>query len=157
MTERKEVGKKFGTFFVVNFTTTLIEFVVYSIVARILGNDFLWLATIIGGAIGAIISFILNKRITWKKANVKRAGTWLFFLWNGAKVVIIKPALTFLFATFGPLYEAVFSISGALNLPFDMDFIESTGVFCLVVLTTMVLSYLVYDRLVFCEKENRGE
>lgn len=157
MIRGKKTGKKFGTFFVVNIVTTLVDFVFYTVLARILGNDLLWLVAIISGLSGAVVSFIVNKKITWRSSKPKKFGVYLFFIWNGAKIAVVRPLLTIVYSYLTPIYVFAFSITKAIGLPFDMDFVESTGVFCFVTLSTMIMSYLIYDRLVFGNKKENQE
>lgn len=73
----------------------------------------------------------------------------MFFFWNGVCAVIISPLLTWLFSLMTPIYEFLFTLSKAIFLPFDYNFIESTFIFIFTTCVTMVLNYLFYDRLVF--------
>lgn len=150
---RKKKVKKIGTFFVVNFTTTLIDFAIYAIVARFVGNSLLVVATISGGTVAAVAAYFLNKKITWRGTQTNKRGLFAFFGWNAGKVFIAKPLLTILYGFLTAVYRFLFSVSIFLRFPFDYDFVESTGIFIFVTLTTMILSYLIYDRLVFKKPE----
>lgn len=159
--EKKKISKKlkkFSTFFVVNASTTIVDYLFYTLMARILGNsDFgLVIATVTGGTIGTIVAYILNNKITWKEADPGKTGVFKFFAWNATKIAAIKPVLTVLYKNLSGLYEFGFSITSAIHLPFDYAFVESTGIFVLVTLTTMMMSYLIYDRLIFKQKKEDG-
>lgn len=154
--KKKKIGKKFGVFFVVNFCTTLVDYGFYTLTARLIGdNNYLWVASMVGGTIGTIIAYILNDRITWKSADPGKMGVIKFFVWNGLKIAAIKPVLTVFYRLFGGLYEFGFSISSAIHLPFDYNFVESTAIYVLTTATTMILSFLVYDKLIFKGEEKK--
>lgn len=157
--KKKKLGKKIGSFFVAGVTATVVDYAVYTLVARIIGNnDFLVLASIISGTLGIVVSYIMNSRITWKEKDPGKSGVVKFFGWNIFKTVAIRPVLVAGFGFLTAVYEFAFSISSSIGLPFDYEFVESTGIFCFATASTMVLSYLVYDKLIFSrEKEKRGE
>ena len=61
------------------------------------------------------------------------------------------------FGMITPVYELAFGIAQAIGLPFDYDFVESTGVFGFTALASMVVTYFVYDKVVFTGKKKRAE
>lgn len=71
--------------------------------------------------------------------------------------IIISPFFTWLFQSITPLYKFAFDISSAINLPFDYNFVESTGVFVLTACVTMTLNYLFYDKLVFGNTKEKAK
>lgn len=73
----------------------------------------------------------------------------MFFVWNGLSALAITPFFTWLFGFTTPIYEFAHGITTALHIPFDYNFVESTGIFCLTTAVTMILNYLFYDKLVF--------
>ena len=153
--EKKQTGKKFGGFFVLGVFTTLVELAIYTLVARIIGdNDYLWIATLIGGVLGTIIAFILNSKIIWKNNEAGKREALIFFVYNIVKTLTLKEFLTWAFSFLTPVYEFAFSICQFLHLPFDYDFVESTGIFGFTALVCMMITYLVYDKIVFLEKKN---
>ena len=151
--------KKFGKFFGMGIITTLIEFVAYTILARVLSNDFLWLATLVGGIVGVIASFILNTKYVWKDKKAGKAEASKVLGYGMVKTFVIKEAFTWIFGLVTPIYTFAYQISSWLRLPFDYDFIESTGIFGFTALATMFITYYVYDRVVFtkAQKEDGGE
>ena len=40
-------------------------------------------------------------------------------------------------------------ITSAVHLPFDYDFVESTGIYVLMTIVTMTLNYIFYEKVVF--------
>jgi hypothetical protein len=40
-----------------------------------------------------------------------------------------------------------------MHLPFDYDFVHSTGAFVLTSIVTMILNFLFYDKIVFGKKK----
>jgi len=158
-TNKKNLIKKIRDFFIAGVSAALVDYLIYELVAILINNnDYLFIASIISGTIAVFVSFLLNNYVTWKNQDPGKAGIVKFFTWNLLKAVVLKPILTIAFGFLGNFYEFLFSISQSLGLPFDYNFIESTSIFCLVIASTMVLSYFVYDRLVFKDKkEKRGK
>ena len=78
----------------------------------------------------------------------------MFFIWNGITALIISPFFTWIFGHFTLLYQFAHGISSFLHLPFDYNFVESTGVFCLTTAVTMTLNFFFYDRIVFSKKKS---
>jgi len=147
--------KKFGSFFVLGVITTLIELVFYTIAARIINNnDILWVSALIGGIIGTFFAFILNSRLIWKSSKVAKREIIIFFVYNIGKTFTLKTFFTWVFGFLRPVYEFAFSISSSIGLPFDYEFIESTGVFAFTALVCMMITYFTYDRIVFKNKMN---
>lgn len=158
MTKKKTI-KKVGKFFGLGVATTLIELVFYTITARIIGNnDHLWIATLVGGVLGTIVSFFLNSKLIWKNSKSGKREAAVFFAYNIVKTFTLKEFLTWAFAFLTPVYQFAFSICEFLHLPFDYDFVESTGIFGFTALVCMFVTYLTYDKIVFKnKKEERGE
>ncbi len=131
------------------------NFGLYTIIARyaINNNDLLWLSTLISSTITAILAYILHSKITWKERYPGKSGVIKFIIWNLAEAIIINPALTWFFGLFTFLYEFVFNIFQSIGIGFDFAFIESTGVFGLTAVVTMIINFLFYDKLVFGKKE----
>ncbi|MBQ6570844.1 GtrA family protein [Candidatus Saccharibacteria bacterium] len=147
--------KKFAKFFGLGVGTTLIEYLIFTVAVRILGNDLIWLATLIGGVIGTVIAYFINSRLVWKEGGKVEAAK--FIIYNIAKTFTIKEFFVWVFGMITPVYELAFGISQALKLPFDYDFVESTGVFGFTALASMVVTYFVYDKVVFTGKKKEAE
>lgn len=143
--------KRIGKFAIIGIILALFNFLIYTLLARVImnTNKLLWFDSIIAYCLSAILAYILHSKITWKERNSTKSGILNFFLWNGAMAIIISPFFTWFFQQIIPLYQFAFNISSSINLPFDYNFIESTGVFVLTTCVTMVLNYLFYDKLVF--------
>ena len=138
-------------FVVIGIILTIFSFSIYTFFARIVikNNDFLWIANAIAYAFATILAYILHSKITWKERPVTKHGVLMFFVWNAITALCISPFFTWLFSFATPIYEFAYNISFALHLPFDYNFVESTGVFCFATLITMIFNYLFYDKLVF--------
>lgn len=148
--------KKFSKFFGIGVTTVLIDFVVYSIIARIMSNDFLWVAIMVGGIVETVAAYILNTKFVWKKRG--KSEVVKFFAYHILKTFTLKEFFTWVFGLITPVYQFAFGISQFLHLPFDYDFVESTGIFGFTAATTMIITYFVYDKLIFREgKTEEGE
>lgn len=143
--------KRVLTFFWVGFVLTIINFVIYTIIARFLikNNDLLWLAVLISSVISMIIAYLMHSNITWKECNPGKLGIVKFLIWNGAEAAIVNPILTWFFGLWTWVFEFAFSICRFLGLPFDFEFIESTGAFGLMTAVIMVLNFLFYDKFIF--------
>ncbi len=154
-TDRTSTSKRVGKFFVVGITLSLSNYLFYTFLALaiIKNSELLWLSSLISTSVATILAYILHSRITWKERQPTKTGVLNFFIWNALLAVVFSPSLTWFFGLFTPLYEFAFQISEALRLPFNFDFIESTGVFILVNIITMILNYFFYDKLVFQQNE----
>ena len=138
-------------FILVGAALALFNFLIYTFLARVIfnSNDLLWLASIIAYIIAAFLAYFLHSKITWRDRHPTKTGIVGFFFWNFLTALLISPFFTWLFTLLTPLYEFCFNISSSISLPFDYNFIESTAVFCLTTLVTMILNFFFYDRLVF--------
>lgn len=136
---------------VIGIILTIFNFIIYTFLARVIiqNNNYLWLATAIAYALATVLAYFLHSKITWQERPVTKHGVLMFFVWNIVTALFISPFFTWLFGFITPVYEFAFNISSALHLPFDYNFIESTGVFCFATLITMIFNYLFYDKLVF--------
>ncbi len=153
--KEKTGAKKFGSFFVLGVITTLIELIFYTISARIINNnDLLPVSALIGGIIGTVFAFFLNSRLIWKNSKVTKREISIFFIYNIGKTFTLKTFFTWVFGLIKPVYEFAFSISSGLGLPFDYDFVESTGVFAFTALVCMTITYFTYDKIVFKNKND---
>ena len=149
--------KKFSKFFGLGIITTLIEFAVYTALARILSNDFLWLATLIGGIVGVIASFLLNTKYVWKDKKAGKAEATKVLGYGMVKTFVIKEFFTWIYGLVTPVYVFAYQISSFLGLPFDYAFVESTGIFGFTALTTMFVTYFVYDKIVFTKTQKESD
>ncbi len=138
-------------YLIVGITLTIFNFVFYTILANLIFNDsnLLWLSTLISTLATTILAYLLHSKITWKERPLTKTAIYKFFIWNLATALIISPTLTWLFTFFSALYDFLFTVSSLLFFPFSHDFVESTSVFVLTTLVTMILNYIFYDRLVF--------
>ena len=154
----KTGAKKFGAFFILGVVTTLIELVFYTISARIINNnDYLWVSALIGGIIGTMFAFILNSRLIWKNSKTTTREITIFFVYSIGKTFTLKTFFTWVFGFLIPVYEFAFSISSSIGLPFDYEFVESTGVFAFTALVCMMVTYFTYDKIVFKNKQTENE
>ena len=140
-----------GKFAIIGAILALFNFLIYTFLARVVfqNNDLLWVDSIISYTLATILAYFLHSKITWKERHITKLGIVMFFIWNGITAFLISPSFTWLFSLMTPVYEFAFSIFNAIHIPFDYNFVESTGVFCFTTAVTMVLNYLFYDKLVF--------
>lgn len=146
-----KTSTRIGKFAIIGVILALFNFLIYTFLARVIinSNDLLWVDSIISYIFATFLAFFLHSKITWKERPVSKLGTIMFFVWNGLTALLINPFFTWLFYLMTPIYEFAFNISSAIHLPFDYDFIESTGIFCLTTCVTMILNFIFYDKLVF--------
>ncbi len=150
--KRKKVNSaRVGKFAIVGVILALFNFAIYTFLARVIfnSNELLWLDSIISYILATILAYFMHSKITWKERPVTKHGIVMFFIWNGITAIAISPLFTWVFGFITPLYELAFNISSNIHLPFDYNFIESTGIFCLTTAATMILNYIFYDKLVF--------
>lgn len=155
MKKQKRAFKYVG----VGLFLTLLNFCIYNLLAKFIinNNDLLWLATLISSTICVIVAYFMHKGITWKERDPGKIGIIKFFVWNGLEALLLNPFLTWFFCLFKWLYEFSFNICQAIGLPFDYDFVESTGAFVLMTIVTMILNYIFYDKFIFGEKAKDDE
>jgi putative flippase GtrA len=146
-------------YFIIGVLITLFNFGLYTLIARFIinNNDLLWLATLISSTISTIVAYILHSRITWKERNPGKLGIYKFFIWNFLFAFTIGPFCTWVFGLITPLYEFAYNISSAIHLPFDFEFVQSTGVFVLTAIVTMILNFIFYDKFIFGKKKAAKE
>ena len=150
-TKSTKTTVRVGKFAIIGAILAVFNFIIYTFLARVIfnTNELLWLDSIISYALATILAYILHSKITWKERHITKRGIFMFFLWNGITALAISPFFTWLFGFIKPVYHFAHSISSAINLPFDYEFIESTGIFGFTTCVTMILNYLFYDKLVF--------
>lgn len=143
--------KRISKFAIIGVILALFNFAIYTFLARVVmsSNDLLWLDSMISYLLATILAYFLHSRVTWRERKVTKHGIAMFFLWNGITALLISPLFTWLFGILTPLYQLAHGIFTNIHIPFDYDFVESTGIFVLTTCVTMVLNYLFYDKLVF--------
>ena len=147
--------KKVFKFIGVGLAITVIEYIIYTILMMVVfsGNaEMAPLATGISGAIAMIVAFIMHSKITWRERDPGKLGIVKFFAWNILLVSLIRPALAALFELPVGLYQFAYMITSAIHLPFDYDFVQSTGIYVLMTAVTMVLNFICYEKFVFGAK-----
>ena len=159
MNSKKQTAKRAGKYVIIGIILTIFNFLVYTFLARVIinNNDLLWLDSIISYLVATVLAYILHSKITWKERNPGKTGILKFFAWNLITALAISPLLTWFFGLITPLYEFIYNIFTTTHLPFDYDFVESTGIFGLTTIITMTLNYLFYDKLVCGKKEDKND
>ena len=142
-------------FILIGIVITIFNFIIFSILARVINNnDLLWIDSAISYIAATFLAYLLHSKITWKKRTPGKIGIIKFFIWNLLTALLISPFFTWLFGFFSPIYQLAHQVSTSLHIPFDYDFIESTGIFCFVTAITMLLNFFFYDKLVFGKSKN---
>ena len=140
-----------GRYLIIGIILTVFSYILYTILSNVIikDNNLIWLSTLIGTTITALLAYILHSKITWKERTVTKTAKYKFFIWNLALAFIISPSLTQIFSFATPLYKFAFSITEFLHLPFSYDFVLTTGAFVLATTITTVLNFFFYDKFVF--------
>ena len=153
-TEKTKKPHHASRYLIIGIIVTLFNFVLYTILARVINNnELLWLSTLIATFVTIFVAFFLHSKITWKERNPGKLGIYKFFIWNLLSAFAIGPFCTWIFSMLTPLYDFAYNISSAMHLPFDYNFVQSTGAFVLTSAVAMVLNFLFYDKLVFSKKK----
>ena len=154
-TNDAKTSKHATRYILVGITITVFNFTLYTVLARLIikDNNYLWLATLISTTISTFLAFALHSKITWKERDPGKTGIYKFFAWNLTMAILIGPFLTWIFSSIGPIYDFIYGITSAIHLPFDHNFVQSTGTFVFASIITMILNFLFYDRLVFGKKK----
>lgn len=151
----KNTKKHVTKYTIVGISIALFNFCTYTLIARVFinNNDFLFVSSIISTSLSVILAYILHSKITWKERKPTKKGIAGFFIWNAFCALVVGPVMTWFFGLFKWLYEFGYNLCNAIHIPLDYNFIESTGIFVLVSIVSMILNYLFYDKFVFNEKD----
>ena len=160
MAKKKGVSEKTkqkGKYFVFGLLNTAINYGIYEALALLVftGENQLWIATLISGAISIFVGYFLHSRFTWKDREVGKKQLGRFFVWNVAMNVAIRPLLTMFFGLFGFLYKFTFDICQSVGIGFSYEFIETTGNYVLMTAVVMIINFLVYDKFIFGTKREK--
>lgn len=153
--------KQKGKYLVFGVLNTVINYAMYEALALLIftGENQLWIATLISGAVSIFVGYLLHSRFTWKDREVGKKQLGKFFVWNVALNVAVRPALTAFFGLviFDFLYRLAFDICQGIGFGFSYEFVTTTGNYVLMTAVTMVINFLVYDRFVFgTKREEQG-
>lgn len=160
MTEEKDVktSRHASRYLVIGIIITLFNFGLYTITARIINNnELLWLSSLIASVVSTLLAFVLHSRITWKERDPGKLGIYKFIIWNLIMSIAVGPFFTWLFSLITPIYEFTYTITSAIHLPFDFNFVQSTGVFVLTSIITMTINFIFYDKFIFGKKKETKE
>ena len=152
-----EKTKQKGKYFVFGLLNTGINYGIYEALALLVftGENQLWIATLISGAISILVGYFLHSRSTWRDREVGKKQLGKFFIWNVVMNVAIRPLLTMFFGLFGFLYKFAFDICQSIGIGFSYEFVETTGNYVLMTAVVMVINFLVYDKFVFGTKREK--
>lgn len=144
-------------YLVVGILVTVFNYGLYAIIANLIirNDNYLWAATLISTFITTFVAYFSHSNITWKEREVTKTAIYKFFIWNLTFAFAVGPWLTQLFSLITPLYEFAYSITSAIHLPFDYQFVLTTGAFVLTSVIVMIINFLFYDKFVFGKKEHK--
>ena len=155
MTEKRQSKKKTaGKYLIFGVLNTVIKYGVYEALALLFfSGESLWVATLISGVVALFVGYYLHSRFTWKDRKVGKKQLGRFFVWNVLLNLAIGPLLTKFFGLFTFLYQFAYNLVQGIGINFEYDFVESTGVFVLMMAVEMIINFLVYDKFVFGESK----
>ncbi len=136
----------------VGLTAAIVDYVVYELCLIFLfGNDvnLVPVAQVISLLFSTLTAFLLHKNITWRDRDPGKYGIIKFFIWNLVIMLSLRAFLSWLFGLLTGLYEFVFFIFGSINIPFSIEFIQSTGIFAMMNIVTMVINFFFYNNFIF--------
>jgi len=143
-------SKRPAVFLAVGVLNTLLDFVFYTFLTTIVFDaKSIVYAGIISGTFALVCALLTHGLVTWRGRDLDRGTVLRFFVFTGFGMWVIRPILLSLFILIRPLYEFAHSVSGTIGLPFDYEFIASTGAFGFMVIIVLLYNYAVYDRYVF--------
>ena len=130
---------------------TLVNYVMYLILAPVFGNSD-WRTVSIAGFVAVVTALILHSRLTWRGRKNGRAAAIKFIVYNIFLIAALQPALIWFFDQnfWNWLYDFAFWLTSWVG--WDEAFVRRTGLFGLTSCITMIVNFLVYDRLVFRKK-----
>ncbi len=135
----------------VGILNTLLDFGFYTLLTlTVLRSDSqIGLAGIASGTFALVCAFLTHSLITWRGSHIGPKTLAKFFVFTGFGMWVIRPLLLALFIQLNGLYQWVYGISQALDLPFSYDFVANTGAFGFMVIILLAYNFLTYDRFVF--------
>lgn len=146
-------------FIAVGVFNTILDFSFYTLLTQTIfkDQDQLALAGFVSGTLALVSAFLTHNFITWKERPASHTTVIKFFAFTGFGMWVLRPLLLGMFIHLKSVYDIVYQLSEALNLPFGYDFIAKTGAFGFMVIVVLVYNYSVYDRFVFPNKLKHGD
>lgn len=142
-------SKKVSAFIVIGFVNTGVDFLAYMLSAKLFFNENLILASILGGTIATVMSFVLNSKVTWRDRIVNKQTLLTFFGWNVFLVLGLRPALIWIFSRFKWLYSWIYKLVAWIQIPLTEDFVFKTTLYGIITVFVMTLTFLFYEKIVF--------
>lgn len=150
----EKTGVKAWRFFWVGTALTLFDYAIYeALELTLFQGENAGMASVISGTVATVAAFFAHSRITWKARKVGKPEIIKFFAWNALTMWVIRPLLTRGAEFLEPLYQFTYGISGFLRLPFNLEFVRTTGIFVICTAVIMILNFLFYEKLVFGKKK----
>lgn len=164
---KKTVIKEAGRFGIVGIINTLIDFVLAAVIASALGGTTVYfnlfgftftgviIASIIGGCVAMINSYVLNMRFTFKAHARGLRQAILFFGITGFGLIVLRPIVIHVFTDWWTFpVDLGFLITQALNLPFSRDLVfELIGV-AAGILFIWPYNFILYKKVVFKKEQS---
>lgn len=156
----KDVKNKVFKFIGVGLAAATVDYGVYELCLLVLfgnNNDFIVASQLISLVVATFVAFILHSNITWKGRDPGKYGIIKFFIWNFVVLLLMRSFLSWFFALLTGLYEFGYMITSGINLPFSYEFVQSTAIFVLMNIVTMIVNYFFYDNFIFGKTKEKPE
>ena len=150
----KVAEHKVVRYFVSGVAATLVDYGIYEILVLLIfkSTGTVGIAAAVAGIAGVLVAYWLHKNITWRDRDPGKYGPLKFVIWNILIMVGFRPILATGLTTLTGLYEWAFGVCQWLNLPFNYEFVMSTGLYVLMTVVTAIINFIFYERVVFGEK-----
>lgn len=153
MAAKKVKNKRPYLFLGVGIFNTIIDFAFYTfLMLTFFKNGNIILVGIISGTFALGCAFATHSLVTWRGSKINHITLLKFVLFTGFGMWVLRPFLLHFFAGLSSIYSWAYDISAQSGLPFNHDFIASTGAFGFMAVIILIYNYLTYDRFVFSKK-----
>ncbi|MCL1876635.1 GtrA family protein [Candidatus Saccharibacteria bacterium] len=135
---------------------TLVNYVMYLILAPIFVEN-AWFAVAGSGFVAVITGLVLHSHLTWRNRDNTKSTAVKFLIYNLILITTLQPMLEWFFkqSFWNWLYDFAFWLTAWVG--WSADFVRRTGVFGLMACVTMIVNFLVYDRIVFVKLTTKPE
>lgn len=151
MKQQKAVKKRPLTFVWVGLILALANFLIYLALINTFFKEEHQLpaATAAAYVLSAVVAYVMHKSITWKDRPPSTSTIAKFAVANLVVGFAITPVLTHAFLLMTGVYELAFAVSSFFQLPFSLEFITEVGVWGFTNAISMIINYIVYNKIVF--------
>ncbi len=146
--------QQIGRFGLVGVLNTVIDLVIYNILAGFFGVGVV-LAGIISGTVAMINSFIFNQRFTFRAQHTSNRRIVYFFVLTIFGLYVIRPIIThFLTVTWLAPANLAYKITHGIHLPLSEAFVIRNLALGVAILVVLAYNYVTYKKLVFVDEKS---